>query len=161
MKPPAFLSAYPAYAKSIVDAITFEPFGPNHSFMRSGSVKHRHTKSRGASNTRVMTKSLFVSVIICPPPSVLRSRAAAARCSRYCAVMTIQCTPNLSASMPNRGEKKVLVSGSVTWPPSPSALNMRSASASLLGADRLRKAREFRLPAVAAVGGQDQRLSSR
>src|SRR5687768_4172692 len=39
------------------------PFGPHHSFMRCGSVKAFHTKSRGASKTRVMTNSsrLFLS----------------------------------------------------------------------------------------------------
>jgi hypothetical protein len=36
-----------------------EPFGPHHSLMRSGWVKHFHTSSRGASNMRVMTKSLL------------------------------------------------------------------------------------------------------
>src|ERR1700740_2313679 len=42
-----------------------EPFGPHHSFMRSGSVKHFQTRSRGASNEREMTKSaLFVSLVI-------------------------------------------------------------------------------------------------
>jgi hypothetical protein len=85
--------------------------------MRSGSVKHRHTFSRGASNTPVTTKSLVASVIICPSTRVLR---APRRNGRYCAAITIQCTPNLSASMPKRGEKKVLVNGCVTFPPSTS-----------------------------------------
>src|SRR6516165_3972559 len=35
-----------------------EPFGPNHSFMRSGSVKHFHKTSGVAANTRVMTNSV-------------------------------------------------------------------------------------------------------
>lgn len=61
--------------------------------------------------------------------------------------MIIQCTPNLSASMPNLGEKKVLVSGSVTWPPSPSALNMRSTSASLLALTASEKPSNFGCPA--------------
>src|SRR5580693_4405941 len=40
-----------------------EPVGPNHCFMCSGSVNAFHTSSRGASNTREMTKSaLFVAV---------------------------------------------------------------------------------------------------
>src|ERR1700689_1485624 len=34
-----------------------EPFGPNHPFMRSGSAKHLPTSTRGASNTREVTKS--------------------------------------------------------------------------------------------------------
>ena len=44
--------------------------------------------------------------------------------------MTIHPTPKRSATMPKRGEKKVLVSGICTWPPSASAANSRSASAS-------------------------------
>src|SRR5580700_2746817 len=52
-----------------------EPVGPHHCFMCSGSVKARHTNSRGASNTREMTKSaLFVAVdvmaltyLVCSP----------------------------------------------------------------------------------------------
>src|SRR6185437_4400451 len=48
----------------------------------------------------------------------------------YRSTRIIQLTPKRSFSMPNFGEKKVLVNGSVTSPPSPSALNMRSASAS-------------------------------
>jgi hypothetical protein len=38
----------------------------------------------------------------------------------------------LSASIPNFGEKNVLANGIRTWPPSASAANTRSASASLL-----------------------------
>ena len=45
--------------------------------------------------------------------------------------MTIHVTPKRSATMPKRGENKVLVSGICTCPPSASALNRRSASASL------------------------------
>src|SRR5438132_13269545 len=45
--------------------------------------------------------------------------------------MTIHDTPKRSATMPKRGEKKVLVSGICTCPPAASALNRRSASASL------------------------------
>src|ERR1700730_7716105 len=45
--------------------------------------------------------------------------------------MTIHDTPKRSATIPKRGEKKVLVSGICTCPPSASALNRRSASASL------------------------------
>src|SRR5918995_960259 len=43
--------------------MTVTPFGPHHSFRRCGSVKAFHTKSRGASKTRVMTNSsrLFLS----------------------------------------------------------------------------------------------------
>src|SRR5258706_11933001 len=33
------------------------PLGPHHCFIRSGSVKHFHTRSRGASKTRLMTNS--------------------------------------------------------------------------------------------------------
>src|SRR5258707_4893393 len=40
-----------------------EPVGPNHCFMCSGSANAFQTNSRGASNTREMTKSaLFVAV---------------------------------------------------------------------------------------------------
>src|SRR5687767_13876744 len=46
--------------------------------------------------------------------------------------MTIQCTPKRSATMPKQGEKKVLVSGITTFPPSARALNHLSASASSL-----------------------------
>src|SRR6516225_7546486 len=41
------------------DATMVEPLGPHHSFIRAGSVKHFHTSARGASNVRVMTKSLL------------------------------------------------------------------------------------------------------
>src|SRR6516225_9070652 len=57
----------PPTRRSIFEATMTEPFGPNHSFMRSGSVKHFHNRSGGASNTRVMTKSpvlLWVSMIV-------------------------------------------------------------------------------------------------
>src|SRR5829696_439087 len=37
--------------------MTVAPFGPHHSFKRCGSVKAFHTKSRGASKTRLMTNS--------------------------------------------------------------------------------------------------------
>ncbi len=45
--------------------------------------------------------------------------------------MTIHDTPKRSATMPKRGEKKVLPSGICTCPPLPSAANNLSASASL------------------------------
>src|SRR5580698_3427602 len=56
-----------------------EPFGPHHCFMCSGSVNACHTSSRGASNTREMTKSaLFVAVdvmaltyLVCSPQLLL------------------------------------------------------------------------------------------
>ena len=41
----------------------------------------------------------------------------------YCATSTIQPTPNLSATMPKRGEKNVFVIGMFTLPPSDSAAN--------------------------------------
>ena len=46
--------------------------------------------------------------------------------------MTIHDTPKRSATMPKRGEKKVLFIGICTCPPSPSAANSRSASGSVL-----------------------------
>src|SRR3954454_1695733 len=49
----------------------------------------------------------------------------------YCSTITIQPTPNLSDSTPNLGEKNVLPSGISILPPSLSAANSRSASASL------------------------------
>src|SRR5262249_48523182 len=53
--------------------------------------------------------------------------------------ITIQPTPKRSATMPKRGEKNVLVSGTCTLPPSPSALKARSASASFATvSDRLK-----------------------
>ena len=91
-----------------------KPFGPHHCFMRSGSVKHFHTSSRGASNTRLMTNSELW-------PAASGGSA-----------ITIQPMPKRSATMPKRGEKNVLPSGICTCPPSASALNMRSASASSL-----------------------------
>src|SRR5206468_4259422 len=45
--------------------------------------------------------------------------------------ITIQPTPNRSATMPNRCEKKVLLKGICTCPPSAKALNNFSASASV------------------------------
>jgi hypothetical protein len=41
----------------IVARSTVKPFGPHHAFMCSRLVKHDHTRSRGALNTREMTKS--------------------------------------------------------------------------------------------------------
>src|SRR6202051_1629369 len=42
-----------------------EPVGPNQCFMCSGSANAFHTSSRGASNTREITKSvLFVATVI-------------------------------------------------------------------------------------------------
>src|SRR5215210_2258271 len=49
----------------------------------------------------------------------------------HCPSITIQPTPNLSASTPNFGEKNVLIIGCCTCPPSLNAANSRSASASL------------------------------
>src|SRR5207245_10366193 len=48
----------------------------------------------------------------------------------YGATKIIQDTPKRSATMPKRGEKKVLVNGICTCPPSARAANSRSASAS-------------------------------
>src|SRR5262245_37099105 len=53
--------------------------------------------------------------------------------------MIIQFTPNLSASIPKRGEKNVLVIGIVTFPPDDRALNRRSASASSLASSESAK----------------------
>ena len=50
--------------------------------------------------------------------------------------------------MPNRGEKKVLVSGICTCPPSASALNMRSASASSLAETDSAKPLNIGLPSA-------------
>src|SRR6266404_8625004 len=55
----------------------------------------------------------------------------------HSATMIIHDTPNRSATMPNREEKKVLASGMQTFPPLLSAVNSRSASASFdTGSDR-------------------------
>src|SRR5437773_10665321 len=51
-------------------------------------------------------------------------------CSRG-STWTIHDTPKRSATIPKRGEKKVLTSGCCTWPPLPSTENTRSASASV------------------------------
>src|SRR5262249_28982831 len=52
----------PPGRRSIFAWVTVAPFGPHHCCMCAGSVKHLHTSSRGASNTREMTKSsLLVS----------------------------------------------------------------------------------------------------
>src|SRR5437016_5464716 len=48
----------------------------------------------------------------------------------YCGTRTIHATPKRSVTMPKRGEKKVLLNGAVTCPPSDSAANSRLASAS-------------------------------
>src|SRR6185295_1413976 len=108
--------------RSILDAMTLKPFGPHHSFIRSGSVKHFQTKSRGALNVRDITKS---SIIVSFPSNGLRQGRA-----HFGSTIIIQLTPNLSASIPKRGEKNVLVSGIVIFPPADNALNRRSASAS-------------------------------
>src|SRR5262249_13173548 len=51
--------------------MTVKPFGPHHCFIRSGSVKHFHTSSRGASSTREMTKSVFFVAIDMDTPAEL------------------------------------------------------------------------------------------
>src|SRR5262249_20304468 len=50
--------------------------------------------------------------------------------------------------MPTRGEKKVLASGIVTWPPSASAANFLSASASSFAAIDSAKPSNFGLPVL-------------
>src|SRR5690349_17020790 len=65
-----------------------------------------------------------------------------------CATRTIQFTPNLSATMPNRGEKKVLPSGIRTSPPWARAENFLSASASSLAAIDSAKPSNFGLPVL-------------
>ena len=59
-----------------------------------------------------------------PPP---RTRA----CGQICGPLTIQGTPKRSTSMPNRSAQNDFSSGMVIWPPSASALKMRSASSTL------------------------------
>jgi len=53
-----------------------------------------HTRPRDASNRRELTKSS-------PPP------VDCGPATTYGSTMIIQCMPNLSATMPKRGEKKV------------------------------------------------------
>src|SRR5436309_12811538 len=65
---------------------------------------------------------------------------------RYCSTMTIQPTPNRSATMPKRLAKTVLPSGMRTSPPSARALNMRSASASSLAFTESEKPSNLGLP---------------
>src|SRR5262249_23606463 len=73
-------------------------------------------------------------------------RAAQAAFAGGCSTTTIQLMPNLSASMPKRGEKKVLPSGMCTCPPSASAANSRSASASFLALSAREKPLNSGLP---------------
>src|SRR4029079_17845020 len=47
----------PPARRSILETWTVKPFGPHHSFIRSGSVKALQTRSRGALSTREMTNS--------------------------------------------------------------------------------------------------------
>src|SRR5215475_14235807 len=65
---------------------------------------------------------------------------------RYCSTMTIQPTPKRSATMPKRLAKNVLPSGIRTSPPSESALNTRSASASFLALMESEKPSNLGLP---------------
>ena len=60
--------------------------------------------------------------------------------------MTIHITPKRSATMPKRGEKKVLAKGICTFPPSPSAAKTRSASAALSTATVSPKPWKFGFP---------------
>src|SRR5262245_14303258 len=75
------------------------------------------------------------------------------RCSEFggdtycCGTTTIHETPKRSWSMPKLGEKKVLVSGIVTLPPSLSPLNSRSASAALAAFRASEKPSKFVFPA--------------
>ena len=58
--------------------------------------------------------------------------AQAAFTAAACSTTTIQPMPNLSATMPKHGEKKVLISGWCTWPPSDKRREQAAASASSL-----------------------------
>src|SRR5215472_10496330 len=68
----------PPTRRSILAATTTEPLGPNHSCIRSGSVRHFRNSSGDPSNTRVMMKS---SVLVWVVMFVLRavSHASALR----------------------------------------------------------------------------------
>src|SRR5438445_7806103 len=73
--------------------------------------------------------------------------------------MTIHVTLKRSATMPKRGEKKVLVSGICTCPPSASTLNRRSASASLGTVSDSDIPWKPGLPWQAAVGRHHSRIA--
>ena len=72
---------------------------------------------------------------------------------------TIHDTPKRSATMPKREEKKVLVNGICTCPPSASAANNRSASASFGTVSDSEKPWKARLAQALAVGGHHRRLA--
>src|SRR5215813_6930181 len=97
--------------------MTLKPFGPHQCFMRSGSVKHFQTKSRGASSVREITKS---STIVSSPY---------ARCNSSLLGLDDdhQVHAELSASIPKRGEKNLLVIGIVTCRPEGRGLTRGSA----------------------------------
>jgi hypothetical protein len=61
------------------DETTVEPFGPHHCCMCSGSVKHCHNSSRGASKTREMTKSLLLAFSLIVPHPLGPAQALPAR----------------------------------------------------------------------------------
>jgi len=75
-----------------------------------------------------------------------------------CATRTIQPTPNLSVSMPKRGEKNVFAIGMVTCPPAASALKVLSASLSFLTAI-VSKALEIGVAGAAPVRHQNRRIA--
>src|SRR4026207_2341777 len=56
----------PPGRRSTVQWVTLKPFGPHHCFKRSASVHAFHTRSRGASKTRLMMNSSVFSTM--PPP---------------------------------------------------------------------------------------------
>src|SRR5579864_4614900 len=131
------------------EATTVEPFGPNHSFMRSGSVKQRHSFSRGTSSTRVMTKSFLMSATIFP----LRPRVAAP-CSAVRPLLSRHDHPVHTEFVGEHAE---------LWREKGFGQRQRDLAALAqrvehaldlgfaVGADRQRKAFELRLAAVATV----------
>src|SRR3954453_9997055 len=93
---------------------------PEHLVVRGALGPQRFTLRRGH---RVPGAGVVIG-----ETEVSHRRTPRSHVARHCATMIIHDTPNRSATMPNRGEKKVLVIGICTWPPAARALNMRSAA---------------------------------
>ena len=75
------------------------------------------------------------------------------------ATTIIHDTPKRSATMPKREEKKVLVSGICTCPPSARAANSRSASASSGAESDSEKPWKLGLPEASPVGSHHRRIA--
>src|SRR5262245_42315776 len=138
------------------NALTVSEAADRGSRLRICSTLHGHARQQSCdSDKRPWSRSFLVNIgfeLLCRPlvslkftkrprhvasdssmagSGIGRASYYAAACALCSNTPTIQHRPNLSVTMPKRGEKNVLPSGICTWPPLARASNNRLASASL------------------------------